>query len=138
MYGTLINGAGQLIGSAATGIPISTAANNQGAIATAADGSGFIVLWNDERTGAGKFDVYGARLSANGVVEDPTTFPVAASPAAEGGPAIAEGSSRTHLVTCNRFSTEAPFNGVDRVWSRTISRAERSKPRSGGGGAGRN
>jgi hypothetical protein len=130
VYGTLINGAGQLIGSAATGIPISTAANNQGAIATAdpstaiataADGSGFIVLWNDERSGAGKFDVYGARLTANGTVEDPTGFPVASSATAEGGPAITEGASGTHLVTYNRFSTEAPFNGVDRVWSRTIS-----------------
>jgi hypothetical protein len=121
VYGTRITGAGQLIGSAATGIPISTAANDQGAVATASDGSGFIVLWNDERTGAGKLDVYGARLAANGIVQDPTGFPIATSATAEREPAIAEGASGTQLATYTRFSTEAPFNGLDRVWSRTIS-----------------
>src|SRR5207302_11345948 len=99
--------------------------------------SGFIVLWNDERTGAG-LDVYGARLSAKGIVQDPTAFPIATSATNESGPAIAEGASGTQLAAYTRFSTEAPFKGLDRSGRARSRRAERRKPRSCGRGAGRN
>jgi hypothetical protein len=121
VYGTLVTGAGQVVASVAGGIPISTAINTQGTPVAAGDGSGFLVLWADQRAGAGKFDVYGSRLTANGILEDQTGFPVAVSANAESAPAIAQGSSGSHLATYQRFSTEAPYNGLDRVYSRPIA-----------------
>ncbi len=120
IYAGMVDGTGVLVGDASTGIPISTAVNNQSAPATAADGSGFVVVWADGRAGAGDTDVYGARLSASGSLQDPAGFAVAASATAETAPAIAEGSG-DHFGFYQRVSAEAPYNGLNRIWWRTIT-----------------
>ena len=56
VYGTRVTGA-TVVDTA--GLPISRAGSSQGRPAVASDGNGYLVVWNDTRSGTG--DVYGAR-----------------------------------------------------------------------------
>ena len=70
------------------GIPISKAAGAQGAPAVTFDGSSFVVVWQDDRSSTGP-DVYGARVSAAGVLLDPGGIPISSGPGAQLMPAVA-------------------------------------------------
>ncbi len=56
------------------GIIISCALNNQDRPAVVSGGTEFLVVWEDERNGS--FDIYGARVTADGVVLDATGIPI--------------------------------------------------------------
>jgi hypothetical protein len=71
------------------GIPISKAAGNQWAPAVAYDGSSFVVVWQDDRSASTRPDVYGARVSAAGVLLDPGGTPISSAPGAQLAPAVA-------------------------------------------------
>nr|MDQ3036510.1 hypothetical protein [Myxococcota bacterium] len=74
------------------GIAIGSAAGFQGAPAVASDGTDFLVVWEDQRSGGTTpADVYGARVSGStGMSLDGTGLPIMASPSAnEAGPAVA-------------------------------------------------
>ena len=123
IYGALLDTTGEFVVSAAGGIPISAAAGAQLAPAAATDGSGFLVLWGDTRAGFAKEDIYGSRLSSSGVVQDPAGLPIAVSADIEQSPAVVEGPSGTQRLLYQRGSSEAPYDGVNRAWWRTIDPA---------------
>lgn len=56
-----------------TGIPVCTAPDFQSRPSVVSDGKGFFIVWHDMRNGK-DWDVYGARVGANGTVLDPNGF----------------------------------------------------------------
>ena len=80
MYGTRIV-AGVVQDPA--GLPLSKASSSQGVPAIATNGTDYLVVWNDTRTGTA--DVFGARVTAAGVVLDTAGFPIANGPIRRSG-----------------------------------------------------
>ena len=80
------------------GIPISKAAGTQSAPAVAFDGSSFVVVWQDDRSAPTRPDVYGARVSAAGVLLDPGGIPISSGPGGQLAPAIAGTGSGSLVV----------------------------------------
>ena len=75
---------GRLLGTGP--IPISLGTKEQGFPSVAWDGANYLVAWQDERVApVNKSDVYGARVSAAGIVLDPDGFPIANAPVGQGG-----------------------------------------------------
>jgi len=72
IYGTRVNGSGTVLNT--SGILISVAVNAQERPAVAYNGSDFVVVWEDSRHG--NSDIYGARVSATGVVRNPSGIPI--------------------------------------------------------------
>jgi MYXO-CTERM domain-containing protein len=69
VYGARISKAGTLLDP--TGIGISTAKGNHRSPRVASDGSGFFVIWMDERVVLSQPRAFGARVSSDGAVLDP-------------------------------------------------------------------
>ncbi|MCK4941825.1 T9SS type A sorting domain-containing protein [candidate division WOR-3 bacterium] len=67
IYGARITTSGVILDS--NGIPISTATGYQRHPSVTSDGTGYLVAWQDERSGTP--DIYGTRIDAAGVVLDP-------------------------------------------------------------------
>ncbi|MFY0521906.1 hypothetical protein ACN28I_01400 [Archangium gephyra] len=65
IYGARVSGTGTVLDI--SGIPISTATNNQSVPAVASNGTNSLVVWQDTR-GGGSADIYGARVSNTGTV----------------------------------------------------------------------
>jgi hypothetical protein len=86
IYGARVTADGSMLDG--TGIPISTAAGNQSSPAVVFDGTGYFVVWADTRSG--RSDIYGARVTADGVVLDPGGIQITNTPSvAELDPTIA-------------------------------------------------
>lgn len=68
IYGVRVSSAGTLLDT--SGIPIGVAKGNQNAPTVATDGTNWMVAWKDSRTTA-TYDIYAARVTAAGVVQDP-------------------------------------------------------------------
>ncbi len=75
------------------GIGISTGAGQKSSPTVAWGGSTFLVTWEDYRQGAGA-DIYGARVSAGGLVLDPLGVPISTAPNDQIQPAVAWTGSR--------------------------------------------
>jgi hypothetical protein len=69
IFGARVSSAGEVLDGA--GIAISTAGGHQFDPAVAFDGSNYLVVWEDRRSGANS-DIFAARMSPAGVVVDPT------------------------------------------------------------------
>jgi hypothetical protein len=99
-------------------VAIATAPGSQQEPEVAANGH-FLVAWR-ESDDTGRNDIHGARVGDDGSVLDPSGFPIAASPAPEGGIAVTRGPGATWGTSSNRFLVEQPY-GAYRVFLRTIS-----------------
>jgi hypothetical protein len=75
VYGCRVRGDGVALDP--DGIPISTAANGQEYPAVASDGTNYLVVWMDNRSG--EWDIYAARVRGDGVALDPDGIPVSAT-----------------------------------------------------------
>ena len=84
VYGSRINSAGAVLDT----ILISSAPGNQTQPAVACDGTTFLVVWSDFRSGLTS-DIYGARVSASGAVLDPQGIPICTAAMHQGQPAAA-------------------------------------------------
>ena len=78
------------------GIPVCTAAGNQIAPAVVFDGTDYIVVWQDLRSGAS--DIYAARVSKTGTVLDPEGIAVSTAVNLQGYPAIASNGTNSLVV----------------------------------------
>ena len=71
----------------ATGIAVSTAVGDQLQPAVAFDGTNYVVVWQDNRSGT--YDVYAARVAPNGTVLDAAGIAVSTAAGAQESPALA-------------------------------------------------
>ncbi len=78
------------------------------------DGTNFVVAWDDQRNQAAFFDartdIYGAGVSENGTVLDPSGFAIVAGPQGDAGAAIFGQSNGVCLVASTRFITTSPID----------------------------
>jgi hypothetical protein len=89
------------------GIEIGTAANVQNAPALARDGTNYLLVWQDFRNGT-KSDVYGVRVSAEGVVQDPSGIAISTAANDQLTPAVAWGGA-TYLVVWTDHRGSGPL-----------------------------
>lgn len=95
------------------GIAVSTAAGIQSQVSVTNRGTGFLATWSDQR-GGGQ-NIFGSRVTAGGVVQDPTGAPIANTALAESDPDAATGGG-VQLVTYTRV-----VGGVARIAFRLVS-----------------
>ncbi|MHB8879804.1 MAG: hypothetical protein ACYC8T_39450, partial [Myxococcaceae bacterium] len=92
IYGARVSAAGAV--QDAQGIAIATAAIDRSLPesfppAVAWDGTNYLVVWADERNGTTGNDIYGARLSAAGVVQDASGIAISTAAGEQSSPAVA-------------------------------------------------
>lgn len=97
------------------GIAISRAPGLQQSPAVAFDGACYLVVWADWRSG-GTFDVYGARVSRDGIVLDPQGLLISAADGSQRNPAVARLDSGFLVVW------EDPRNGNWDVYGSRVTR----------------
>jgi hypothetical protein len=85
IYGARVSPAGAVLDP--DGIAISTAAGEQEVPALAFDGTNYLVVWRDGRSG--NWDIYGARVSPAGAVLDPGGIAISTAPGFQHYPALA-------------------------------------------------
>jgi hypothetical protein len=119
LYGVRVSSAGAVLDLSA--IPISTAASDQISPAVATDGTNYLVVWEDYRnaatTGA---DIYGARITADGTVQDANGIPITTASSDQLAPAVA-GSGGAYLVVWQDGRNLAN-SGTD-IYGSRVSRA---------------
>ncbi|MFY0575125.1 hypothetical protein ACN28S_12805 [Cystobacter fuscus] len=87
IYGARVSGTGTVLDT--SGIPISTAINDQFAPSVANNGTNFLVVWQDTRSGTGSSDIYGARVSGTGTVLNTNGILISTAVNAQENPAVA-------------------------------------------------
>lgn len=85
IYGARVTPSGNVLDP--DGIPISTAQGYQWHPCVASNGSDFLVVWQDLRTGTS--DIYGARVDHNGIVLEPDGIAVSSAPRSQEFPSVA-------------------------------------------------
>jgi len=85
VYGTRVTPEGTVLDSA--GVVISHIANRQYVPRVASDGANFLVVWQDDRNGS-DYDIYGARVTPQGSVLDPSGFVISHAAHEQGSPAV--------------------------------------------------
>jgi hypothetical protein len=101
------------------GIVIGAAVGEQYRPAVAHDGNDHVVVWYDTRNG--NADIFGARVTAAGIVSDPNGIPIATAPKAEFLPAIESDGEGRSLVAYGQQLESAPNNGADRIVTRILT-----------------
>ena len=118
IYGARVSAAGVL--QDAAGVPISTAANNQLRPAVAWNGANHLVAWHDLRSGT-TFDIYGARVSAAGAVQDTSGVPISTAAGPQFAPALA--SNGTDFLVAWQDARSDPSFDVYDIYGARVSAA---------------
>jgi hypothetical protein len=105
------------------GLPVSTAPRRESQPSVASNGSGYLVAWTDER--GGNRDIYAARVSAAGVVQDSSGLVVSAEASHEDRPSVASNGS-AYLVAWTDFRGGGA-SGTD-IYARRVSAAGVENP----------
>ena len=87
------------------------------------DGANYLVAWTDSRSGTNN-DIYGARVSAAGMVQDAAGIALAASAANEGSPAVASGSAGRVALAYERSPSQ--FSVASQIMLRFFDAGGRS------------
>ena len=87
IFGARITSAGSVLDP--TGIPISTAANEQRHPAVIFDGTNYFVVWQDKRINGLNYDIFGARINTQGIVLDTLGIPISVINNDQKNPAVA-------------------------------------------------
>ncbi|MCY1075824.1 Ig-like domain-containing protein [Archangium lansingense] len=88
IYGTRVTSAGVVQDPA--GLMISSALNFQDLPSVASNGSGYLVVWHDQRNLIYSSDIYGARVTSAGVVQDPAGIEISTrSNSSQAAPTVA-------------------------------------------------
>ena len=95
IYGTRVSTGGVVLDP--NGIPISTAAGNQGYPAIAFNGTNCLAVWEDTRSGT-TGDIYGARISTDGSVLDPNGIAINSSASSQSDPDVASDGTDWFVV----------------------------------------
>jgi len=95
IYGTRVDQAGVVFDP--VGIPISTAANRQESPSVGSDGTNYLVIWGDYRSGPFS-DIYAARVDQSGVVLDPVGIPISTAANRQESPSVAFGGANYLVV----------------------------------------
>ncbi len=95
IYGARVTPKGTL--TDAKGIIVSEAKEDQDTTAVAFDGTTFMVVWQDWRTGT-YADIYGARVSTTGILQDKTGIAISKGTADEYAPAIIFADKKYFIV----------------------------------------
>ncbi len=115
IYGARVNTGGTVLDP--NGIAISTATGNQSVPSVAFDGTNYLVVWEDYRSGSFS-DIYGAKVSPNGnVIEE---FSVSTQPGNQFSPALAHGSGNQVFITYSGYVgyiNNHPVNAM-RIWGK--------------------
>ena len=93
-----------------TSITRAPAPGDQDMPAIAFDGTNFLVVWHDEREGS--YDIYGARVTADGVVMDPSGIVVSAATSDQLYPAVAFDGTDFLVVWQDERSGESDIYGA--------------------------
>jgi len=86
VYASRVSPAGVVLDP--SGLAVSTASRDQTSPAVVWGGTEYLVAWSDARAGPGKQDLYAARVSADGVVLDPSGFAVSVAAFNQADPAV--------------------------------------------------
>jgi len=117
IFGARVTPSGVVLDSA--GIAISTAPSDQQSPALTFDGTSFLVVWMDVRSGS-DYEIYGTRVTPSGVVLDPAGFAVSTAGRWEDAPAIAFDGTNFLVVwqdersgsDCDVYGTRVTPGGV--------------------------
>jgi hypothetical protein len=99
IYGSIVSAAGEV--RQPDGLGICTVTNDQSLPALTALGTNFLVVWQDARNSAvtpARPDIYGARVTPEGVVLDPAGLAICTNTAIQTTPAVAASGSEALVV----------------------------------------
>lgn len=113
IYGARVTSTGVVLDT--SGIPISTAADAQEVPSVDFDGTNYLVVWQDMRSGY--WDLYGARVNQSGGVIDTIEIPIATGPYRQVDPSMNFDGSNYLVAWGDRR------NGVDDIYSTRVSPA---------------
>jgi hypothetical protein len=110
VYATRVSSTGKPVSTAGTAV--SRAAGDQWSPAVAWDGASYLVVWADERSGAGT-DVYGARVGSDGGVRDAAGVPISKRPGTQAWPAVSANGDQFIVVwNDDRSATSVDIYGT--------------------------
>ncbi|MCX6841757.1 MAG: hypothetical protein NTX53_05700 [candidate division WOR-3 bacterium] len=87
IYGARVSQSGSVLDPAGILISSNTPTSSQSYPAVAFDGANYLVVWHDNRNG--NYDIYGARVSTAGVVQDPSGIAISTATNIQQYPAVA-------------------------------------------------
>jgi hypothetical protein len=111
IYGARVSVVGSVLD--ASGIAVSTAAGNQSSPDLAFDGTDFLVVWQDSRSGSGS-DIYGAHVSPGGIVIDAGGIAVSTADYDQMNPCVTSSPMEEVLISYQSFTT-GEYNSY-RIW----------------------
>jgi hypothetical protein len=105
VYGARVSADGVLLDAP---IPLATGGHRETQPSVTANGN-YLVVWRDERTGFGSYDVYATRVTGTGRAIDGEGIPIAAGSAPDLSPSVAAGPGDGFSVGYQRFVPEQPL-----------------------------